>query len=373
MPLNVPTLPALRSQIRADFAARVSATSNPLRHSMLTIISDILAGGLWLLYQALVWLSRQLFLDTMESGFLDRRGAIYGVSRTPAAAATGTASFGGGVGAPIPAGTPWATSGNTVTGVTTAAATIGSGGTVSGVPVATTTTGLASNLTGGTQITISVAVANVLPTATIDSAGLTGGADLQSDASFRAAIQARIQTPPQGGAASDYVSWAKQVSGVTRAWCYPLNRGPGTVDVFAVFDGRSNNIPASGDLATIQAVLSAKAPVTADAQAKALVADALTITISGMVPNSTANQAAVTAALQALARSISPGQSAVSGVSIVGDDITATQTTGVLYLEQIDAAISGAAPLAHYDLVAPSSDITYASGHIPGAVTVTFT
>jgi len=38
--------------------------------------------------------------------------------------------------------------------------------------------------------------------------------------------------PPQGGDLFDYIEWALEVPGVTRAWCNPLGMGTGTVVVY---------------------------------------------------------------------------------------------------------------------------------------------
>ena len=66
--------------------------------------------------------------------------------------------------------------------------------------------------------------------------GLAAGSDAETDESLRARVLRRIQKPPQGGAGYDYVAWALEVPGVTRAWVYPAEMGLGTVTVRFVRD-----------------------------------------------------------------------------------------------------------------------------------------
>ena len=57
----------------------------------------------------------------------------------------------------------------------------------------------------------------------------------------------------QGGAEVDYVQWALGVPGATRAWCYPLEMGMGTVTVRFMMDNLradEDGFPRQGDVAT---------------------------------------------------------------------------------------------------------------------------
>ncbi|EGK2768044.1 hypothetical protein IOR22_004881, partial [Escherichia coli] len=61
-------------------------------------------------------------------------------------------------------------------------------------------------------------------------------------------LEYRVQYPPFGGNQFDYVRWAREVSGVTRAWCFPTWKGGGTVGVTFVMDNRSNIFPQPADV-----------------------------------------------------------------------------------------------------------------------------
>ena len=65
----------------------------------------------------------------------------------------------------------------------------------------------------------------------VASCDLTGAADIESTDALRTRMLYTYANPPAGGSASDYVEWALQVPGVTRAWCLPNGAGSGTVVV----------------------------------------------------------------------------------------------------------------------------------------------
>ena len=79
------------------------------------------------------------------------------------------------------------------------------------------------------QLTLDSPIVGVNASANVTAGALTGGADAEDDDSLRARLLARIKEPPQGGSKADYVTWALEVPGVTRAWCYPEEMGDGTV------------------------------------------------------------------------------------------------------------------------------------------------
>ncbi|MXC98354.1 baseplate J/gp47 family protein, partial [Escherichia coli] len=60
---------------------------------------------------------------------------------------------------------------------------------------------------------------------------LTGGFDTEDLETWRARVIERYYWTPQGGADGDYVVWAKEVPGITRAWTYRHWTGPATAGV----------------------------------------------------------------------------------------------------------------------------------------------
>jgi uncharacterized phage protein gp47/JayE len=115
----------------------------------------------------------------------------------------------------------------------------------------------------------------VAPIATVQPNGIVGGAEQDTDEELLQALLNRIQQPPHGGNANDYVQWMLQVPGVTRAWVYPLERGLGTVVCRFCMDAvrasgtpgdlqGNDGIPTNGDCEAVWRYIDRLRPVTAD-------------------------------------------------------------------------------------------------------------
>lgn len=90
-------------------------------------------------------------------------------------------------------------------------------------------------------------------------AAIHGGTNAETHDELLARLLFRMQNPPGGGTASDYVLWAMEVPGVSWAKCYPLRRGIGTVDVVILTTG---GVPGPQLVASAQGHVDAKRPVT---------------------------------------------------------------------------------------------------------------
>lgn len=344
-----PTLAALRQQGRQAIAARLPGFDPTLPRSILGVVSDALAALLHHQYGYLDFIARQTIPDTAEAEYLDRWCRIVGLQRKAPAAATGNVAFAGTNGTVIAAGTRLIRS-DGVAYATDAEATIASG--TATVAVTAEVTGEDGNVGAGAVLALSTAVPGLLNTATVAVGGLAGGAAAEPDEDLRERLRDRLASPPQGGAATDYEAWAREVPGVTRAWVYPGNRGVGTVDVAFVMDGRENIIPLSGDVAAVQAVIDLKRPVTADSVAFAPTASPLAVTITGLSPDTSAVRAAIVAELAAqIGRDSAPG--------------------GTIRKSRLIEAVSRAAGENWHTMSVPSGDVTHSAGVIavPGTVT----
>ena len=165
--------------------------------------------------------------DTATASDLDRVALAYGVARKPAAAAVGEVTFTGTPGAVIGKAVPVSTQAGFVF-LTDVAAVIPEGGAVT-VGVMAALAGARGNVAAGAVSIVPISVAGV--DSVTNSAAMTGGADSESDTSFRERLLLKIQLPSASGIASDYVRWAREVQGVEDARCVGLWNGPGTVKV----------------------------------------------------------------------------------------------------------------------------------------------
>jgi len=339
MPFSRPTLAEIVNRVRADVISRLTQ-DEVLRRSDAEVYARVLAGVTHGLYGFIEWISRQVIYDTSEGEYLERWASIWGVARKPAAAAGGTATLTGLVGAVVPSGTLW----QALDGVQyRSTADVSFVSTTAQVSLEAVVPAAAGNRAAGQLLTIASPVAGVQPGAL--AAELGGGADAESDDALRARLLQRIQTPPHGGAAADYRAWALEVPGVTRAWCYPLELGPGTVTVrFMRDDDSGSAIPDAGEVALVQAYINERRPVTAQVTVVAPVAVPVNFTLA-VTPNTAAVKAAVQAELADLIRrEAEPG--------------------GTLLLSHIRAAISAAAGETNYVLSAPTADVVSSLGNI---------
>jgi uncharacterized phage protein gp47/JayE len=349
MPFARPALADLIARAAADIEAGLPGADARLRRSNLAVLARMHAGAVHGIYGYLDWLAQQLMVDTAETVFLDRYAGIWGVLRVPAAFATGSVTVTGTSGVVVPAGVQLQRS-DGVAYTTTADATV-TGGTVD-VPVAALVAGLVGNADAGTRMTFTAPVSGVNSGGVVASGGLTQGADRETDEALRGRVLDRIQQPPMGGARSDYEAWALQVAGVTRAWVYPLENGPGTVVVRFVRDNDTSLIPDSAEVAAVQAYIDDLRPVTANVTVEAPTASPLNMTIQ-LTPNTAAVRAAVTAELtDVLQREAAPG--------------------GTILLSHLREAISVAAGEVNNVLTTPTADVTHAAGEMPVLGTITW-
>ena len=104
MSFSRPALSEIVSRIRNDMLSRLPA-DDVLRRSDTEVLTRVLAGSVHGLYGFLDWISRQILPDTSDAEILDRQANIWGVTRKPAATATGTVTFTVQAGAVVPSGT----------------------------------------------------------------------------------------------------------------------------------------------------------------------------------------------------------------------------------------------------------------------------
>lgn len=342
MAWNRPSLPEIVSRILSDVETRL-ATGKLLARSFLAIMARAYAGAVHLVYGYIAWAIQQLFPDTAIAEYMTRWASIWGVQRTAATYATGNVIFTGVNGTVVPEGTRLKRSDGAFF-LTTASGAV-TGGSVT-IAVKAVNAGSAGNTPGSSAIAMVNAIAGISTGATTDASGLTGGLDSESDESLRAKLIDRIQQAPHGGALFDYVKWAKEVAGVTRAWAYSNPTGLGTVGLTFVMDGLPDNIPDAGKVAEVQAYIDdpSRRPATADLTVYAPIGVPLDFTIE-ISPDTADVRAAVEESLRdLLRRTAEPG--------------------GTILLSKIREAVSVAAGENDNSVTVPSADVTHTTGQI---------
>lgn len=323
------------------------------------ILADTVAGLSSDEHAHITYMVKQILPDTAETEWLDRHAASYGLQRTPAAKATGTVTITGDDGTTLPSGATLITTDDTAV-ATTADATIAGGTAAAAVQAVVAGTG--GNLAAATALELVNPVAGLDVAAVVAAGGLTGGVDVESDASLRDRVLFRRRFPPMGGAKRDYESWAKEVAGVDKVFVDPEELGPRSIAVrFTITEAAGGPIPDAAKVTEVQNFLDGHvdeltgvrtgAPVGAEPIVMAPVPISLDLTIRLNTDTAEIRTAVSTNVAAAILRDATPG--------------------GTIYLSRISEAISKAAGETSHELLAPAGDVTHNTGEIAvmGAIT----
>jgi uncharacterized phage protein gp47/JayE len=235
-------------------------------NTVLRVMGDAMAGIGALVLRYVDWLAKMLMPDLAETIWLDRHANIWltnsdgSTGRKGATTASGTVTFTGIPGTPVPSATGLVSPDGTAFYQTLEFITLNTQPVE--VAVRATTAGASGNQLAGTPLAMTT------PTAGIDSAvivvDIRGGEEVETDDQLRARVLARIRQPPMGGAAYDYEHWAMALPSVTRAWCAPREMGMGTVTVRFMCDAlRADQagIPTAEDIDIVRNYMDTVRPV----------------------------------------------------------------------------------------------------------------
>lgn len=360
MAFDRPDLQTLITRTVADINSRFTGTYNQLRRKATTVFARVLAGLAHGLYGYLDWISTQILPDTQEDAQLLRYGTLMGITRKAEATAAGNLTVTGSDGAVIPVDTLWQQADGTEY-ISTAQATISAGSAT--VAVEAVEAGAASNADAATAVTIVSPISGVDPDAVVATGGITGGQDIETIDAYRQRILERTATVFTGANAAVYVKWAKEVAGVTRAWCYENTPAAGEATVLFVCDDQSGSIiPDAAKITEVSNYLDEHTdPVTGQTVGRAVNCTLTVNAPSTQVidctilpsPNTTAVQDAIEAALIDLLRRES-------------------EPAGTILLSHIREAISTAAGEDDYIMSAPTADIVLPASTIGIMGTITW-
>jgi uncharacterized phage protein gp47/JayE len=388
-----PTVPQLIAQILTGFQAWLTGADTALRRSNLSVSAIQVAGALDGEYAYQDWtIDNALMPDTAIAPYSTRWGALKGATPKGPTPATGAANFAGDLpNISIPAGTLLQLQPGIVFATTTTVST-GTAGAVTGAAMeavlpAVDSDGSQWNCSAGAALTLVQAIEGIDGSQITVAAAITNGAAPETNAAFVARYLRLFSQPPQGGDPYDYIEWALEVPGVTRAWCAPLAMGPGTVAVYTMFDvseaahnglpqgsngvatGETRATAATGDLLTVAnylyvgryAAKGACQPVTAlvYSMAPTLVAQNFTLKY---VPAT--QQSLVEVAIAALLLA--------EGAAVAINATTGVVSGGTVDLADIQAAVRAVAQCSGALVLSPTDNIVTAIGQLPTLGTCTF-
>ena len=356
MPWDTPNLKTVRGLVRDNIRASLPGADASVPNSVLRVLSDSQGALCHLVLQYIDWLALQVLPDTAETEWLDRHGVIWLTNsdgtkgRKRATFAEGTGTITGISGTVIPAGALLTGAGSAGGYETIEDTTIGTSATLAHVRALDA--GTIGNLESGASLGLVAPVSGADTTFIVVS--ITGGFEAESDDDLRARVLQRIQNPPLGGTAANYVTWALAVPGVTRAWAAP-EQGVGTITVrFLMDEARPpDGWPNADDVQTVHDYINTMRPVTVkDCYVFAPIKEFIDVTIDNLVPNTVEVAAAIRQSLlNMLSERAEPGQT--------------------IYAAWISYAIMNAPGVESFNLVTDADHIMPSLGNMAVLGTVT--
>lgn len=358
MPFNVPTLTDLASRTARAFRANLKGSDAALWPNNVAASSKVIAGSVWEAFAFLRYISDQIFAATADGTFLERHAAEYGMARLPASYASGEVVLSGDNGVLVPAGLTL-TRADGITYETTTSGVIASGSVT--VKARALAPGRAGNAASGALVTLTAPLDRVLDEGEVAATGLGGGAEVESDESLRARVLFRKRMPPHGGAAHDYVAWAREVNGVTRVFVDPvtMTNARTSVGVWVMMDDLYvNGIPNGSAIAAVRSYIETVRPAGALVDIAAPTALAVNVTIDDLSPDTSSVRDAIRAELADLFRR-------GTRVATVTDPYT-------LRVSKLWEAVSHATGEDSHRLTLPAADVVVPTGQVPVLGTVSF-
>ncbi|EGD0223222.1 baseplate J/gp47 family protein, partial [Escherichia coli] len=245
MPYQPLPLAQLITQTQQDISQRLPGSQPGVNETTLNAIAYALAGLSAQEHEHLAWISRQIIPTEADEAELLKHCAFWGVIRKPASRADGPVQLMLTTDAGITEGVLLQRSDGVVYRITGSAT--GKAGTLN-VNVEAESAGRAGNTPTGTRLSFITPQAGINQTATVTGTGLTGGADVETVPELLSRLVFRVQNPPSGGTQYDFERWAREVPGVTRAWCKPEWPEAGSVGVTFVQDNNPDIFPGEGDV-----------------------------------------------------------------------------------------------------------------------------
>ncbi|EEG08220.1 baseplate J/gp47 family protein [Pseudogulbenkiania ferrooxidans] len=364
MTIDRPSLAELSR--RADAELTLETASEALRRNLFTPLARALAGAVHGLYGHQDRIKDQLFPQTCDEDTLLNIHVPLELpdGRNSATSASGTVLITGTAGMPVDQSDTLTRSDGMLYSFT-AGTTVGSDGTVL-ASVVCQTPSLAGNTEPGAKLRFSNPVDGVNGEVVVQSPGLSGGTDIEDIEDLRArVVEARAKSEGVGNTA-DWERWAKEISGVTRAWAAPKLVGAGSMTVFFVRDDDASIFPDANEQATVLAHLEATGTTFGEIFAVSPTDKPINFSIS-LSPDTAEIRAAVTAALA--------GVISLEGSPVKRDSsgLTALPAEGVTIPKtHLDAAASNSSGEWDHAIVEPAGDIVCAIGELATMGTITW-
>lgn len=245
--------------------------------------------------------------------------------------------------------------------ITPATGTITSTATTASVPVQSVTYGQSTNQSADSPLTLSSGISGADTTARADFLGLAGGTDIESDSDFRTRVIERVQNPVALFNVAAIVTQAKSVAGVTRVFVQEVTPAVGQVTVYFLRDNDASIIPDAGEVQDVKdSLLLIKPANTLDADVIVSAPTPITVDFifTGLIPNVTSMQQAISTNLEELFKTTEVG------LNLSEDDYRAT------IIKTVDRETGN--KVSSFSLSTPAVDINVNSDEVAVLGAVTF-
>jgi len=288
--VTIPTIAEIRQQIISDIEGRIGTTVPLLPKAFIRVLATALSGALALLYRVAAWVYRQIFPQTADDAALLLQGERYGIIRIAAVKAQLTADVTGDEGTIIPAGTLWVHADGQVYSQTAAGEIVGGVDTIS---IGALTAGDAGNREIADVLAIASPIAGLDSEATVAST-VTSGEDQEALEDYRTRVMERMAQQPQGGAAPDYVQWAREVAGIVKAFAFRTGAGYVTVYPLQAITG-PDRVPDAAKITEVEDYVGAeeRRPLCANVVGAAMTELDVDVQITDLLPNDAGTKAAI--------------------------------------------------------------------------------
>ncbi len=429
MALQLPNFDEVARRVDTDIQTELPGLNPQVRETVIHAIARAYSARIYEVYLTLGRLEAEIFPHTATEESLERWGALKGVVRLAATAATGNLIATGVNGALVPGDTKFTTTSgislkstaaanvmDTVLGITSiitigALATVTTDGphnltsgvpvTITGatapeynvsaitvnvtskdtfkfdvtgspadepasaallsvtigiVPVVAENPGAGHNLPLNTSLTLGASIANVSAAALVPYDGILGGADDESDDSFRGRIVDVYANPVSNFNVAAIDKVARGIGGVTRVFISEITPEVGDVTAYVLRDDDDPLIDRDAALESVRDAIAGITPAHMGPDNVIISAPAIittTFTFDAISPNTLALRDQIETNLAHFFRSR----------TAVGENVTADGYRAAIYKT---IALASGEEVESFSLTSPSADIVIAAGEIAG-------
>lgn len=252
MPLPaIPSIEEIKNRIISDVEGKINQFIPILPLAFTRVVASAIAGIIYLLYQAILWVYKQIFPASADDVSLALLGAIVGVFRVAEVQAVILCTVPG-TGPQVDAGTLFVGSNGVTYIVQTTTAIVA--GEATDVPMLALTGGDIGNLINGEELIITSTDLDLTGTAEVTSTQ-TPGADEESLESFSARVSIRYRVRDINGSVGAYTINGLETPNFIWIGPFADESLPGTVNVYGEVDNQPDGIPTTSQLTQLLSFL----------------------------------------------------------------------------------------------------------------------